>query len=203
MAALIHEADHDAIEAAAYADLRARGELAPASTEFERRVLAAHQGTRTPAEVQYGETWVMDPLYREVVRRGWFVRSPDEAAFGPRLWAGLLLPLGGLCIFLGVHPGTVGQLHGITVPFGILLILIGLAARAGARRRPVRTPQGRALAVQLAGFAHYLRTLGPQQARSVMGERYDALAIALGLEGWRQIVTPHHRASRPRRVRPP
>ena len=194
MSALMAEGDAMRVLRSATADLLGRGEVEPDGTtpehadgprdEFERRLLLRLTDRRTSAQVALGDTWLLDPFYTDLVRRGWFAHPPDQAAFGMRMWGAIWAIPGVVLTIIGLRvlrddEGLCLQL----LPFGVLFVGLSVVTFVTARRMPVRTPAGRAAAVQLNGFRAYLASQlhDLESVRAQLAPHGDAVLLALGL----------------------
>jgi uncharacterized membrane protein YgcG len=137
---------------------------------------------------------VQDHMYAEVVRRGWFARSPQSQRSG---WVGLgtvLMVLGPVLFFFG--GGVTGILGtgvgGATSALAIGLFLSGLIVRVLGKRMAARTAEGTAVLVQSRGFEEYLRTAEADQIKWEEAEqifsRFLPYAIVFGLaDRWAKV----------------
>jgi uncharacterized membrane protein YgcG len=119
-----------------------------------------------------------DALYTDVAERGWFTARPDRVR---RKW----LAIGSVLFVAGVVAVIVaaaGTHHLGLAP--IPVALAGLALIGGARRMPVRTAKGTALARRAEGFRRFIKTAPVTQAQPAgqPDTLYDYLpyAIAFG-----------------------
>jgi hypothetical protein len=142
---------------------------------------------------------VQSDMYAEVVRRGWFRKSPQSQR---RAWTGL----GTVLLFLGVGSGWFFGLHssdvdaraglGLPVPSGIILaaglVIAGLIVNLLGRRMAARTASGSAVLAQSLGFKQYLLTAEANQiafdeAANIFS-RYLPFAIVFGVaDRWAKV----------------
>lgn len=139
---------------------------------------------------------VRGEMYSEVVRRGWFVRSPQTQRAG---WYGLAVVL----FILGIGTFTIGTPFmldlfpesGLPFPASIVvgagLIVAAIITGATARQMSWRTARGSAVLAQSLGFRRYLETAEAGQIRFEEAEsifsRYLPYAIVFGVaERWAQ-----------------
>ncbi len=136
-------------------------------------------------------TGFQSTLKEEFDAQGWY-KSDPRATVAAYLVGGLLIALlGGVGAFvLGrtlARSGTLG-LGWLAVPF----VVLGLGMMVLAKRMPVRTPIGSAVAIQSLGFKKYLETAEADQIRWEEGQdifsQYLPYAIAFGCaERWSKI----------------
>lgn len=123
-------------------------------------------------------------LYRQMVRKRWFVSNPEQAGLG-------LYMMAFFSALLGAGVGVIlwgKSLALIAVPFFILAIGLAIAA-ANAHKR---TPQGSAMLAQSRGFELYLRTAEANQIKFEEGidvfSRYLPYAMVFGVaDRWAKI----------------
>lgn len=139
---------------------------------------------------------VQGHMYAEVVRRGWFDRSPESQRSG---WVGFGFALMGLAAVVGFLLGGpirsfFGDVAGprISIPVAAGLLLSGLVVQVLGRRMPARTAEGTAVLVQSRGFEEYLRTAEADQIRweeaQDLFSRYLPYAIVFGLaDRWAKV----------------
>jgi len=139
-------------------------------------------------------TAVKGSMYNEVVRRGWFRRSPQSQR---NSWSGLgtLLIFGGIAsaFFLGGalpagRPCSGVPLAGTTI-LAIGLVISGLVVKALGRRMASRTADGSAVLAQSLGFRQYLVTAEANQIKFEEAQQifsaYLPYAIVFGVaEKW-------------------
>jgi len=120
---------------------------------------------------------------RDFLARGWYRRDPKKTIASYQI-VGTLLVLGGLGLGLGfgialAARGIVG-LAWLVVP----VVVLGIGLVIIARRMPIRTAAGAALATQAAGFQKYLKTAEADQIRweetQDIFSQYLPYAIAFG-----------------------
>jgi uncharacterized protein (TIGR04222 family) len=121
---------------------------------------------------------VKKALYRDVVSRKWFRRSPDKVR---ATWVGI-----GIGVFLAGIGLTIllAWLTKVAL-LGIPLILGGLLLLIGAKRMPARTARGTALTRRINGFRHVIATADEHLARWAEQEnvftKYLAYAVVFGV----------------------
>ena len=138
-------------------------------------------------------------LYREVVDRNWFRRSP-EATRNAWTVLGLLVVVIGvsLLFLLGMASPSIDRTAGVSlgVPSGIVLglgvTLAGAVILFFGRRMPAKTAAGSAVNAQALGFKQYLSTAEAHQIRfeeaSAVFSRYLPYAIVFGVaERWAEV----------------
>jgi hypothetical protein len=113
-----------------------------------------HRGFRSRPGLRPALKQAQDSLYADVADRGWFTARPDRVR---RTWqaTGVVMVAAGLVAAIAAAAGT-HHLGLVPVP----AVLAGLAAIAGSRRMPVRTPEGAALARRAEGFRGFIQTCG-------------------------------------------
>jgi len=129
-------------------------------------------------------------MYDEVVRRGWFRRSPEAQRSG---WTSLglgIVTVGGFASFFGLSSlGGLGRLSWLPVPPAWVLlggvVLSGLIIVWLGRAMAARTADGSAVLAQSEGFKQYLVTAEANQikweeAQDVFS-RYLPYAIVFGV----------------------
>jgi uncharacterized membrane protein YgcG len=129
-------------------------------------------------------------MYDEVVRRGWFRRSPQAQRSGWTFLGGamMVLPVVGFQ-FLGGSLWRLGSATGLPVPPGLLLAVGSFAAGAIVfflgRRMAARTADGSAVLAQSEGFKQYLVTAEATQIKWEEAQdifsRYLPYAIVFGV----------------------
>jgi len=138
-------------------------------------------------------------MYAEVVRRGWFRKSPQSQR---RVWTGLGLAL----VFVGVASGWVLGLHSSAtdargglhfwLPSGVIfaagLVVAGLIVWLLGQRMAARTARGSAVLSQSLGFKQYLLTAEANQIAfeeaSNLFSRYLPFAIVFGVaDRWARV----------------
>jgi uncharacterized membrane protein YgcG len=133
---------------------------------------------------------VQSLMYDEVVRRGWFRRSPQAQRAGWTALGGALVAAGVFGFFwLGGRIDRLGSVAGVPVPPGF--VLLGGTVLAGAvvvllgRRMAYRTADGSAVLAQSLGFKQYLVTAEANQIRWEEAQdifsRYLPYAIVFGV----------------------
>lgn len=126
-------------------------------------------------------------LYTDIVRLGWFKRSPRQTR-------GLWLAAGMLVAFAGVALTVVRGLdRGELVHVG--LIGAGIVVMIASRWMPARTASGSAALARVLGFRRYLATAEAEQLRYEEAEqvfsRYLPYAIVFGeTERWARTFAP-------------
>ena len=113
---------------------------------------------------------VKGSMYDEVVRRGWFRRSPQSQRAS---WSGLgmlLIFLGAICaFFLGQSIPTGSPISGVplsgTTILGAGLAVSGVIVNVLAQRMASRTADGTAMLAQSLGFKKYLVTAEANQIK--------------------------------------
>lgn len=133
---------------------------------------------------------VQSLMYDEVVRRGWFRRSPQAQRAGWTALGGILVAAGVFGSFwLGGAIGRLGPVAGVPVPPGFVLlggtILAGGIVVLLGRRMAYRTADGSAVLAQSQGFKQYLVTAEANQIRWEEAQdvfsRYLPYAIVFGV----------------------
>lgn len=138
-------------------------------------------------------------MYREVVDRRWYRRSPEATRNG---WAGLAVAvaiLGGIVLFFaGMASVSIDNAAGVgfAIPSGVvfgggLLVAAAIVYVLGLRM-PARTALGSAVHAQTLGFRQYLETAEANQIRFEEAQsifsRYLPYAIVFGCaERWAQV----------------
>ncbi|GAA1390431.1 DUF2207 family protein [Luteococcus peritonei] len=129
---------------------------------------------------------VQDDLYEDVVRRGWFERSPQATRSRWAVLGWTALALAVLATLLLVLFTTYGLV-------GVALSLLGLGALLVAQQMPRRTHDGSALLGGLSALASQLATQPTNQAPA--GQEYAELSRVLpyavvlgGRERWLQAL---------------
>ncbi|MGZ4780510.1 MAG: DUF2207 domain-containing protein [Oryzihumus sp.] len=142
---------------------------------------------------------VQSDMYAEVVRRGWFRKSPQSQR---RVWTGLGMAL----VIVGVGSGWFFGLNssavdaraglGLPIPSGIILaaglVIAGLIVNLLGRRMAARTASGSAVLAQSLGFKQYLLTAEANQiafdeAANIFS-RYLPFAIVFGVaDRWAKV----------------
>jgi uncharacterized membrane protein YgcG len=125
---------------------------------------------------------VQDALYRDAVRRGWFLGRPDKVR---QRWIGIgvaLLVVAGALEYAAVRWTKLGL---VPIP----LILFGLLVTLAAHEMPRRTPKGTGLVRRVHGFRTVIATAETYLSRWAEQEnvftRYLPYAIVFGLtEKW-------------------
>lgn len=113
---------------------------------------------------------VQSSMYTEVVRRGWFRRSPQAQRNSWSGFGSLLIILGFICaFFLGGlvpagRPFTDFPVRGTTV-LAIGLVLSGMIVKVLGKRMASRTADGSAVLAQSLGFRQYLVTAEANQIK--------------------------------------
>ncbi|WP_068429195.1 DUF2207 domain-containing protein [Piscicoccus intestinalis] len=138
-------------------------------------------------------------MYREVVDRHWYRRSPERTRSTWAALAMLLAVVGGLVLFVGgVASASVDAVAGLGfgIPSGVALglgiLLAALLVFVLGRRMPARTAQGSAVYAQTLGFKQYLETAEANQIRFEEAQsifsRYLPYAIVFGCaERWAKV----------------
>ncbi len=131
-------------------------------------------------------------MYQEVVRRGWFRKSPQSQR---ALWQGfgfLLVGAGIVSLFyLGATTHDIDRTAGLNIgiPSGVVLgaglVVAGLIFRVLGKRMAAKTAEGSAVLAQSLGFKQYLVTAEANQikfeeAQSIFS-RYLPYAIVFGV----------------------
>ncbi|HEV7172036.1 DUF2207 domain-containing protein [Pedococcus sp.] len=133
---------------------------------------------------------VQSLMYDEVVRRGWFRRSPQAQRAGWTALGGALVAAGVFGFFwLGGRVDRLGSVAGVPVPPGIVLlagtVLAGVVVVLLGRRMAYRTADGSAVLAQSLGFKQYLVTAEANQIRWEEAQdifsRYLPFAIVFGV----------------------
>jgi uncharacterized membrane protein YgcG len=124
-------------------------------------------------------------LYADVVKRGWFSRSPDSDRTTWQAVAVAMLVVGGALTFVLARWTRLGLV-------GIPVVLTALLLLAVHRRMPFRTARGSAALARALGFKRYLATAEAEQLRAEEREgvfaRYLPYAIVLGeTERWAKV----------------
>lgn len=193
MAVLRHDGEPERAIAAAMLDLSARGLLSPAGdilggdragiSEFQRRLLAIRARATTSFQ---GRDWALAALYDDPAMREWFADRIDYASYGARLYSTFGFSLALIIGFVGGQLLLEDGLRAAPALAGVVIffLAVGVAFAYAARRRPVRTATGRALAEQLAGFARAVSASRDGQSLNAVGQRaaeWAAVEMALGI----------------------
>ncbi len=129
-------------------------------------------------------------MYEEVVRRGWFRRSPERQRSG---WVGLGTVVAVLSMFLlffvgGPVAGVFGDAGFPIAPSWVLFgggVATGLLIRTLGKRMAARTATGSAVLAQSRGFERYIATAEANQIRweeaRDLFSRFLPYAIVFGL----------------------
>jgi uncharacterized membrane protein YgcG len=121
---------------------------------------------------------VQDGLYREVLRHGWYRRSPDRQRLR---WSGIAV----MVILAGVGLTVLLAMYTSWGWAGIAVILGGVALAIGAQKMPARTAKGTAVYRRTLGFREmFLAGEGERQAwaeEQNLFSRYLPYAIVFGL----------------------
>lgn len=140
-------------------------------------------------------------MYREVVDRHWFRRSPEATR---SMWAALAVVvaiLGGILLFFGgVASMSIDNAAGggLPIPSGVVLgggvIVAAILIFVLGRKMPARTAAGSAIQAQTLGFRQYLETAEANQIRFEEAQsifsRYLPYAIVFGCaERWAKVFT--------------
>jgi uncharacterized membrane protein YgcG len=163
-------------------------ELAP----FEKELLGAVFGSKGKDEVRLSQIRerfaqrqqeVKKDLYREVVKRGYFTRNPEDTR---KRWRTLGTILFGGAIALGfLIYGMVSSFAPLTIVPIITVGFLGLVIWAFAGSMPRKTPAGAEAAAKWLAFKRYLAEIERYEkvadAREVFN-RYLPYAVAFGLE---------------------
>jgi uncharacterized membrane protein YgcG len=136
-------------------------------------------------------------MYDEVVRRGWFRRSPERQR---SRWVGLGTLVAVLSVFLllfvgGPVAGVFGDAGFPVAPTWVLFgggVVTGLLIRALGKRMAARTAVGSAVLAQSRGFERYIETAEANQIRweeaQEVFSRFLPYAIVFGLaDHWAQV----------------
>ncbi|MDR2974986.1 MAG: DUF2207 domain-containing protein [Propionibacteriaceae bacterium] len=145
------------------------------------------------ADQDFYETYTgfQETLTDEFAAQHWYKINPGAVVTAYTV-GGLVIAGGGavLSIFIGTRLAANGILGvgWLAVPF----LLVGLGMAALAKRMPVRTPTGSAVAVKAIGFKKYLETAEADQIRWEEGQdifsRYLPYAISFGCaERWAKV----------------
>ena len=133
---------------------------------------------------------VQQLMYDEVVRRGWFRRSPEAQRAG---WTGLaaVLVVGSFfaLVWLGGPLARLGAGSGLPIPPAYVLlggvILAGIIVGYLGKRMAARTAEGSAVTAQAEGFKKYLVTAEASQIKWEEAQdifsRYLPYAIVFGV----------------------
>lgn len=138
-------------------------------------------------------------MYREVVARQWYRRSPEATRNAWMAIAMLIAMLGAAVLFVvGIPSASVDRTAGIGVPIpsgvvlGIGILLAAVVIFFLGLRMPARTAQGSAVYAQTLGFKQYLETAEAgqirfEEAQSIFS-RYLPYAIVFGCaERWAKV----------------
>ncbi len=123
-------------------------------------------------------------LYREVVRRGWYPRHPQQRGRGGCALIAAGAALAGL--FVLVRPSWAGALA------AVLVLAAAFVATRVLRGRTPRTAEGSAVRIQALGFKRYLQTAEADQFRfeeaaGIFG-RYLPYAMVFGVaQHWAKV----------------
>lgn len=131
-------------------------------------------------------------MYREVVDRGWFRKSPETQRVVWQVLGGFLVAAGLFSVFfLGVFTIGIDRTGGwgVGLPSGAVLglglLIAGAIVLILGRRMPARTAEGSAVFAQSQGFRMYLETAEASQIRfeeaSAIFSRYLPYAIVFGV----------------------
>jgi hypothetical protein len=136
-------------------------------------------------------------MYEEVVRRGWFRRSPERQRSG---WVGLGTVVAVLSMFLLFFvgrpvAGVFGDAGFPIAPSWVLFgggVATGLLIRTLGKRMAARTATGSAVLAQSRGFERYIATAEANQIRweeaRDLFSRFLPYAIVFGLaDRWAQV----------------
>jgi uncharacterized membrane protein len=125
---------------------------------------------------------VKDALYRDVVKKKWFLRRPDKVR---QTWAGI--GIAGILVGIGIAIALAWFTHlGL---LGIPFVAGGVLLAVGAKRMPRRTAKGTAMTRRVNGFRRVIETADEHMARWAEEEnvftRYLPYAIVFGVtEKW-------------------
>ena len=127
-------------------------------------------------------TKVEDQLYADAVKRGWFVKRPDEVRASWHARGALLFVAGLVLTFVLARWTTFGL---VAIP----VVLAGILLTVGARWMPSRTAKGTAIARRVGGFRTVIETAETHMSRWAEEQnvftRYLPYAIVFGLtEKW-------------------
>jgi uncharacterized membrane protein YgcG len=131
-------------------------------------------------------------MYDEVVRRGWFRKSPRRQR---AVWQALGFVLIGVgivsCFFLSFFTWGIDRTAGFPLPIpsglvlGLGLVVAGLILRILGKRMAAKTAEGSAVYAQSLGFRKYLETAEAGQIRfeeaSAIFSRFLPYAIVFGV----------------------
>lgn len=121
---------------------------------------------------------VQDGLYREMLRRGWYRRSPDRQRLR---WSGI----GVMVVLAGVALTVLLAMFTRWGWVGIAVVLGGIVLALGAQKMPARTASGTAIYRRTLGFREmFLAGEGERQAwaeEQNLFSRYLPYAIVFGL----------------------
>jgi len=134
---------------------------------------------------------IKEQMYRDLVRQGYFVRSPETTR---NLWlfGGIgLLALAGVGFWLGLAGMSISPLM-VAPPIG--LGLVGFVMMGTSQAMPAKTPKGAQEAAQWQAFRTYLKNIERytdlSQATDQF-EKYIGYAVAFGFEKeWIQDFAP-------------
>ncbi len=147
-------------------------------------------------------------MYREVVDRHWFRRSPEATR---NMWAGLAVVvaiLGGILLFFGgIASMSIDNAAGggLPIPSGVVLgggvLIAAILIFVLGRKMPARTAAGSAIQAQTLGFRQYLETAEANQIRFEEAQsifsRYLPYAIVFGCaERWSKVFSQVAEAAR-------
>nr|WP_246308905.1 DUF2207 domain-containing protein [Kineosphaera limosa] len=138
-------------------------------------------------------------MYREVVNRGWYRRSPEATRNSWMALAMVVAIIGGIVLFAGGIASTSidnASGMGIFIPSGVVLgagiLLAAVIVFVLGLKMPARTAKGSAVYAQTLGFRQYLETAEANQikfeeAQSIFS-RYLPYAIVFGCaERWAKV----------------
>jgi uncharacterized membrane protein YgcG len=164
----------------------ANAQLAP----FEKELLNAIFGSKDEARLSsirerfaQHQKDVKEELYKEVVARGYFARSPDTTRKRWRTFGTVLLVGAIICAF--VLYGAVSSFAPLTIIPIIVFGLLGLLIMALAGAMPRKTPSGAEAAAKWLAFKRYLAEIEHYEkvdAAKEIFNRYLPFAVAFGLE---------------------
>ena len=136
-------------------------------------------------------------MYEDVVRRGWFRRSPERQRSG---WVGFgTFVAGASVVLLFIAGGTLWSVFGdagfLVSPAWVLLgggVATGLIIRSMGKRMAARTATGSAVLAQSRGFQRYIATAEANQIRWEEAQdvfsRFLPFAIVFGLaDRWARV----------------
>ena len=129
---------------------------------------------------------VRDQLYRDMVRLGWFARSPDQER-------GLWTTVGMTVTAAGVlTTGVLAAFTGFAFT-GLAVVIVGAAVTAGAQYMPAKTRLGSSVYAHTMGFRDYLfserATQVPADRRVTFFSRYLPYAVIFDdVERWAALL---------------